>query len=171
MATEQTIQQDLQDYLDGLCSPEKAAEIENKLATHPDWLREFEAFTDLDAILKSPNQMMEPSVRFTKNVMESIEGLQVAKPIKMNQFLWIFRIASGLLSAILIMILGYSISLTDFSLEVSGSNSPIPSMAMPEVNWSKYLGQETTLALFMICTILGFYLVDKLVGKKSLKHL
>jgi hypothetical protein len=165
MATEQTIQQDLQDYMDGLCSPEKAAEIENKLATQTEWLREFEAFSDLDALLKSPGQMLEPSVRFTKNVMESIEGLQVAKPASAYLNKWIFYVIAGLLGTSLIAIFGVSLTQMDWTSEATAS----PAFSMPTFNWEGLYNSKVLQVAIMANIILAFLLIENAVSKRNQK--
>jgi hypothetical protein len=163
MATEQTIQQELQDYMDGLCSPEKAAEIENKLAMHPEWLKEFEAFTDLETLLKSPGQMMEPSVRFTKNVMESIEGLHVAKPASAYLNKWIFYAIAGLLGAALLAIFGISIAQMDW-----GTTTETPTtFQVPSFHWQGLYSSKVLQVAIMANIILGFVLIEKAVSKRN----
>lgn len=161
MAKEQTIQKDLQDYMDGLCSPQKATEIENKLMTNTDWQMEFETLSELDSLLKSPGQMMEPSVRFTKNVMESIEGFHVAKPASAYLNKWIFYIISGLLGASLIAIFGVSIAQIDWSTETAST------FPLPTYNWDGLYSNKVLQAAIMANIILGFVLIETAVSRKN----
>jgi hypothetical protein len=168
MQQDLTIEERIQAYIDQGCSEAERLFVEDKIATSNIWNEHYQAALAMHELLFTGLEPLEPSMRFTKNVMEDIAGLEIAKPIRLQQNPWIFRIAGGLLGTILLAIVAYSLSLLEFS---SGSNLSIPAMQVPEVNWAGYLGQGTTLLLFMVCTILGLYLADKMLGKKLMKRL
>lgn len=170
MQQDLTMEERIQAYIDHEFDEAERLLIEQKMDTDKNWSEHYHAVLAVHELLSTGLEPMEPSMRFTKNVMEDIAGLEIAKPIRLRQNPWIFRIAGGILASILLAIVGYSVSLMDFSPGSSESKLPIPSMQVPEVNWAGYLGQGTTLLLFMICTILGLFLADKLLAKKSLKH-
>lgn len=170
MQQDLTIEERIQSYIDRECNEEERLYIEQKIATDKIWTARYQAISALHELLSTELEPMEPSMRFTKNVMEEITGLEIAKPIRLGQNPWVFRIACGTLAAILVAIVGYSLSQIDFSTGSSTSNLPMPTMQVPSIHWVGYLGQGTILLLFMVCTIVGLYLADKLLSKKSWKH-
>lgn len=171
MQQDLSMEERIQAYIDNECIESERLFIEQKIATDKIWNEHYHGMLEIHELLSSGLEPMEPSMRFTKNVMEEISGLEIAKPIRLRQNPWIFRIAGGILGSMLLIILVYSATLIDFSSGTSDSKMQIPSMQIPEVNWAGYLGQGTTLLLFMVCTIVGLYLADKLLRKKLLKQL
>jgi hypothetical protein len=165
------IEERIQSYMDGLCNEAERIEIAENIKSIPAWRDTYTSLHEIHILLQQDIEPMEPSMRFSKNVMDEIAGLKIARPIQQFINPWIFRITAGILGVFLLAIVGYAFSLTDFSSGISDSNLPIPSIQMPTVNWTSYLGQGTTMMLFMICTILGLYLADKLLSKKLGKQL
>ncbi len=171
MQQDLTIEARIQAYIDQECNEAERMIIEQKIATDKVWSEHYHALLEIHELLSTGLEPMEPSMRFTRNVMDEIKGLEIARPVSQFMSPWVFRIAGGILGTILIIIVGYSVSLLDFSSDTSNYKIQIPSVQIPEVNWSNYIGQSTTILLFMVCTILALYLADKLLIKKSSKSL
>jgi hypothetical protein len=161
----------IQAYINGECNDADRITVEHKIAGDKVWREQYQAMLSVHELLLSGLEPMEPSMRFSKNVMDEIAGLTIARPARQFINPWIFRITGGILGTFLLAILVYSFSLADFSSGASDTKLPaLPTIQVPEVNWTNFLGQGTTLMLFMVCTILGLYIADKLLGKKLLNH-
>src|SRR6478736_5919036 len=65
-------------YTDGQCSAEEKQRIETLLTTDPVWQA---AYAEITAFHQSLQQAgtEEPSMRFTQNTMEALEGIRIAK--------------------------------------------------------------------------------------------
>lgn len=160
----------IQDYLDGICSQSEAAEVLNKINTDGEWKERYEALQAVHTLLAHDLETMQPSMRFTKNVMEEVSGLTIAKPVRLRNNPWIFRSAGGILGTLLLYVMVQMFGQIDLSSAGKSSPIPMPTVSMPEVNWGQYLGGGTTLLLFMICTVLGFVLLDKWLTSRRKAH-
>jgi hypothetical protein len=165
MLIDKNMEELIQSYLDGEVSSEQRAFIEEKIATDKIWKKSYEGLLSVHQMLTDNLETMEPSMRFTKNVMEEIAGMEIARPVRMRQNPWIFRIAGGILGGLLMGILGYMFSRIDFSAKSSGSDLPVPDISLPQVNWTYYIDGNTTIFLFMICVILAMVMLEKLIFK------
>jgi hypothetical protein len=156
----------VQYYLDGEGTPQERDYIEKMIATDPEWGSTYESFLDIHQML-SDNPVMEPSMRFTKNVMEEIEGLSIAKPIRQYGNPWVFRLAGGILVLFLLGIFIYLFSQIDFS-QGSGSGMPnvLSNLDAGKWDWGRFAGGSANLVLYMLVTVMGCYLFDKIRKKK-----
>ncbi len=77
MEAKQRMEERIWAYMDGLLDGKEKAAVEKLLITDPAWKRCHDSLRDLDRTLHSVS-LEEPSMRFTKNVMDQITSLQVA---------------------------------------------------------------------------------------------
>jgi hypothetical protein len=161
------IEERIQDYLDGLCNEREAAEIERNIAENPAWKAAYASFSEIHQVLQSGFEPLEPSMRFSKNVMEQIAGLSIAKPTRQYLNPVVIWMIGGILVTLLVIVTGYAISLTDWSAAGSGTTLKIPEVKMPAVNWGGYVNNNTTLLFLLLNTVLGFALFDKWLRRKK----
>ncbi len=112
-----TIEEQLWDYIDGNCKPEEKLLIEEKIRVNQEYHRTYEELILVNKELSNLN-LDEPSMSFTRNVMEQVE-LEI-KPVtlktKVDQRI-IYAIGS-FFTVSLLCIFGYAIatSKADFNL-------------------------------------------------------
>lgn len=157
----------IQAYLDGLCTDREAAEIAQKIANDKEWSKSFEDFSEIHRLLQSGTGLMEPSMRFTKNVMESIQGLQIARPASQYLNPWINRIFAGILISFLGISLIYILGQVDWS---SGNASP--AMELPDFSGSfssisSLFNSQATILFFAANMVLGMVLIDYRLKQKN----
>lgn len=157
----------IQAYLDGLCTEKEATEIEQKIASDTGWSKSFEDFSEIHRLLQSGSGLMEPSMRFTKNVMEGIEGLQVAKPAGKYLNPWINRIFAGILLGFLVISLGYALIQTDWSSGNTTSALKMPDLGNPAASISSFFNSQATLLFFGVNMVLGMVLIDYRLKQKN----
>lgn len=157
----------IQAYLDGLCTEKEAREIEQKIATDTAWSKSFEDFSEIHRLLQSGQGLMEPSMRFTKNVMESIEGLHVAKPVRKYLNPWINRIFAGILVLFLGACLFYALVQTDWSSGNVTIPVKVPDVGNPLASISTFFDSQATLLFFAANMVLGMVLIDYRLKQKK----
>jgi anti-sigma factor RsiW len=155
------IEERIQAYLDGLCNEAERAEIAENINRLPAWKNTYEELQEIHQILRHDFEPMEPSMRFTKNVMEQIEGIKIAKPTRQYLNPIVIWMIGGTLAIMLLVLTGYSISLTDWSATESTATMKLPEVKMPVVHWGNYFNTNTTMLFLLINTVLGFALFDK----------
>src|SRR5215510_11884699 len=84
------IEKQLWDYIDGLSSGEERTSIERLLQTNLEWKNKYQELLEVQQLLKS-SELEQPSMRFTKNVMEEIAKFHIAPATKNyinNRIIW-----------------------------------------------------------------------------------
>src|SRR5580765_4857488 len=81
MNTEINIEDRLWNYIDGLTEGEEKSSIELLLESNIEWQRKYKELLEINQLLRS-SELEEPSLRFTKNVMEEIARYQIAPATK-----------------------------------------------------------------------------------------
>lgn len=154
MNRQHNIEERLWDFIDGLGDARERAAVEQLLATDPEWKNTYESLLDTQRLLKA-TELEQPSMRFTKNVMESIARLQVAPPTRsyINKRI-IFGIGAFFGLAI-IALLAYGFSTINFG--AGGGTSfklPKPDMSffsrIPSTVWTVFLMADAMLGLLFL---------------------
>lgn len=81
MSTQHTTEERLWNYIDGTSSPEEKLLIEKLLKEDNTWKDKYKELLQLNQLLQTPD-LEQPSLRFTKNVMEEIAKLHIAPATK-----------------------------------------------------------------------------------------
>ena len=71
MNKEVTMEDRLWDFIDGLSSPAEKSAIETLIAENVEWQRKYKELLQVHQLM-SHSELEEPSMRFTRNVMEEI---------------------------------------------------------------------------------------------------
>src|ERR1700730_6302252 len=71
----------LWNYIDGIASAEEKSAIEQLLQSNLEWQRKYRELLDVHQLLHAI-ELEEPSLRFTRNVMEEIAKHQIAPATK-----------------------------------------------------------------------------------------
>lgn len=160
----------LWDYIDGLSNPAERSVIEDLLATNQAWQEKYRELLDVHRLLDA-SQLDDPSMRFTRNVMEEIARFHVAPATRtyINK-----NIIRGIGAFFLTLILGFTAYiLSQFHWAVGHPSSNWlpnnPDLGLGKLNSidpSKYVN-GTYISLFMlIFVIMGFVLLDMYLGRK-----
>jgi CheY-like chemotaxis protein len=156
------IEEQIWDYIDGNCTLAEKTGIAEKIATNEEYSRVYEA-------LKLVNQQLieldleEPSMSFSRNVMHQIkeELKPVALQTKVNDKI-VYAIAS-LFGAVLLMLFGYAISISDFNF-----NFEVPSFSFSQVVQS-FIDQLNLQIFLFIDVALMLVFLDSYFRKQFLK--
>lgn len=73
------IEMQLWDYLDGRCTDGQLQRIRRLLDTDTTWQQKYQELAAIHQLIQQ-NNTEQPSMRFSKNVMEHIAGTAIAKP-------------------------------------------------------------------------------------------
>ena len=81
MNQQQNIEQQLWSYIDGLSSAEERSAIQKMIETNLEWKNKYHELIEMHQLLNAV-ELEQPSMRFTKNVMEEIAKLILRRPPK-----------------------------------------------------------------------------------------
>jgi hypothetical protein len=165
MYTREQIEQHIWDYIDGLSTPQEKAMVEKFMQTDPAWKNLYDELNSLNLSIQSTDMMEEPSMRFTRNVMDEVSRFKVAPPAQsyINKKI-IYGIAAFFILSVVGM-LGYLFTSFDFSSSTGGA--PLFDTKSLELDTSKYLN-STVLNIFVFMDVIaGLLLLDRYLTRRK----
>jgi hypothetical protein len=163
---ESLIEVRLWDYIDGLSK--EATVIERLILENSEWKTKYAELLEVHQLM-SQSELEQPSLRFTKNVMEEIARFQIAPATKkyINT-----RIIWGIAAFFITMIIGfliYGIGQINWS-EASDSNSSL-GIDFMAVDYGRMFNNSFVNLFMMINVVLGLLLLDRFLNIKRKKRM
>ncbi len=156
------IEQRLWDYIDGTSSAAEKTVIEKLIAGNAEWKNKYKELFEINSLLTA-GELEEPSMRFTKNVMEEINRLYIApagkKYINKNIIRGIGIFFITLITGFLI----YGFGQMDWSAGSGDSKLPFD---LSKIDLSKFFNNSYVTGFMMINIILGLVLLDSYFKKR-----
>jgi len=154
----------LWEYLDGSSTPDETRAIESFLRENEVWKKKYHELLEVRELLAG-SELDQPSLRFTRNVMEEISRLHVAPAARnyINK-----KIVWGIgffFIAMILSILVFAIGEMNFS---SGEPSVI-GKNLNKVDFSKIFSNTWVNALMMVNVVLGLFLLDNYLNSRRKK--
>ena len=167
MNTQQNMEERLWTYIDGVCAEEEKSALEKLLQSNVEWQRKYRELLDIHQLLQS-SELEEPSMRFTRNVMEEIAKYHIAPATKtyINK-----KIINGLAIFFVTMIVGFLIyGLGQIDWAANG-NTNIP-FNFNKLDFSKFFTNAYVNIYMMVNVVLGLMLLDRYLArkKKEIRH-
>lgn len=163
------MEEQLWNYIDGTADAKDISYVEGMIATDSSWREKYNELMEVNRLLQTEMELEQPSMRFTKNVMEQINGLQPAKATKkyINK-----NIITGIAAFFLLTIAGFLIyGLASMNWSTApGSTSllaDLKKISLYQVNLSKETESTLLNAFMMVNVVLGLVLVDYYFRKKK----
>jgi hypothetical protein len=154
----------LWEYIDGQSSMEEKSVIEKLIETNKQWKEKYHELLELHQLVKS-SSLEEPSLRFTKSVMEEIAKYQIAPATKAyinNKIIW------GIGIFFITLVIGFLIyGFGQVDWNASGSEKlPID---ISKVDYGKFFNNTYVNVFMMINVVLGLMLLDRYLAAKKKK--
>ena len=161
MKPQQDMEQQIWAYIDGVCSTDERNRIDKLLKINLDWKNKYRELLDVHQLL-SDSETEQPSLRFTKNVMEEIARSQIAPATKnyINK-----KIIWGIAAFFIILIGGflvYGFGQVNWS-ETGNTNLPIE---LDKVDYSRFFNNNVVNVFMMINVVLGLFLLDRFLANR-----
>jgi hypothetical protein len=176
MNTEQPMEDRLWDYIDGRSSPVERSAIETLIAANQEWRRKYRELLDIHQLLAG-SELEEPSMRFTKNVMEEIARHHVApatttyvnKNIIRGIGAFFVSMIAGLVVYCFAAIKWPSASSNGNSSNLISSYSTSLEKNLPveKINWGKLFSSSYVTAFMLIAVVSGLVLLDLYLQRKK----
>src|SRR5215831_5654468 len=139
MTEEYEIEARLWNYIDGNVDAKEKTQIENLLQTNARWKQLYDELLRMHQLMNNDLELDEPSMRFTKNVMEEISKVKVAPATKsyINK-----KIINTIAAFFLVLIAGFMVYMfTQVKLSDTGSIA-MPMSDLSKFDISKYLNKQ-----------------------------
>ncbi|MBX9782257.1 MAG: hypothetical protein K2X48_03085 [Chitinophagaceae bacterium] len=166
---EQQTEEQLWSYIDGSATASEKAFVEKMLAAHDEWKAKYREQLELHQLLMSETEPEQPSLRFSKNVMEQIADRQpkaaTSSYINKNIIRSIAAFFILTISALLIY------SFTQVNWAETGGSSLIPfdtkDIKLPSFELSKYFNSYVINAILMVTVVPGLMFFDGILRRKK----
>jgi hypothetical protein len=153
----------LWNYIDGTSEVADRSAIEQLIQTNAEWKAKYHELLEVNSLLQS-SELEEPSLRFTKNVMEEIARLHIAPATSTyinNRVIW------GIGIFFITVILGFLVY--GFGqIDWSSSDGKMP-VDFGKIDYSKFFSNTYMNIFIMVNVVLGLFLLDRYLANKRKK--
>lgn len=166
MSTQNNIEEQLWNFIDGNVSSHEKTMIEKLLETNAEWRSKYNELLEVNALLHV-SELEAPSMRFSKNIMEEISRLQIAPATKsyINN-----KIILGIGFFFITLVMGfliYGFGQMDWSAgETSNLTKNLTQVDFNRFDFSKFFNNSWVNAFMMINVVLGLFLLDNIFTNK-----
>ncbi|GAC1421826.1 MAG: hypothetical protein NVS1B13_05730 [Flavisolibacter sp.] len=165
MSRAEHMESQLWDYIDDLTPVEQRPSIEKLVAENLEWRKKYQELLEFKEMVHSMD-LEEPSLRFTKNVMEGIAKYSIAPATKNyinHKIIW--SIAIFFLTAIIGFLI-YGFGQIDWR---QGNSNNLLGVDFNKIDYSKMFNNNYLNIFMMFNVILGLMLLDKILSNKRKK--
>ena len=160
------MEQRLWEYIDGISTADERSVVETLIRDNAEWRALYQELLQVNQSLAAID-LEQPSMRFTKNVMEEIAKFHIAPATKTyinNKIIW------GIAAFFMLSIVGfliYGISQIDWSISAN-SNSSL-GIDLSKVDYGRMFNSTVMNIVMMLNAVLGLMLLDRYFGNKRKK--
>lgn len=150
-------EEQLWNYIDGFCTDSEKADVEAKLATDVQFQELYKALLQVNQQLAANLDLDEPSMSFTRNVMEQVQTEIAPVKLKTKVDSRIIYAIGGFFSITLLSILGYAFATADFEIK-----KPVVDF---NVNLDALINPTVLMAFLFVNAVLLLIYLDSLLRK------
>ena len=157
----------LWEYIDGLIPDEERSVIQKLIDDNTAWKTKYHELLELHQSINLV-ELEQPSLRFTKNVMDEIAKFQIAPATKTyinNRIIWGI---GGFFITVIVGFLIYGFSQINWSA-ASDSKSTL-GVDLNKVDYTRMFNNDFVNYFMMLNVVLGLFLLDRYLANKR-KHL
>ena len=156
----------LWEYIDGLSNEAERSAIEKLIVDNKEWKVKYHELLEVHQSLNLA-ELEQPSLRFTKNVMEEIAKYQIAPAAKtyINT-----KIISGIGIFFITMIVGFLVyGFAQVDWTAAGDSQSNFGIDLTKVNYSSMFNNTLMNVVMMMNVILGLFLLDRYLSSRKKK--
>lgn len=157
----------LWEYIDGLMDPPEQSAIEKLVAENADWKAKYQELLELHQMIHSTD-LEQPSMRFTKNVMEEITKHQIAPAAKEYINKKVIWGLAGFFITLVVSFLVYGFSQVDWS---AGNSNNVIGIDFTNVDYNQMFNNDYVNYFMMLNVVLGLILLDRYLSIKKKKSI
>jgi hypothetical protein len=169
MDDQTNMEERLWDYMDGVNSATEKMEIEKLIQTNLEWKNKYQELLEANQWM-STTPLEEPSMRFTKNVMDQIAKYQVAPATRNYINKKIIWGIGGFFLSMMFGFLVYSFSLLHFSGTSNPQLETAYNQTINKIDWAKYFSNTYVSVFMMVNIVLGLMFLDLYLNRNKEQH-
>ncbi len=157
----------LWEYIDGTSAADEKSAIEKLIAENAEWREQYKHLLELNEILHT-SELEQPSLRFTKNVMEEIAKYQITPAAKqyINNKI-IYGIAAFFITVIVSFVV-YGFSQINWN---AGSSKSSLGIDFTAVDYSQMFNNAYVNVFMMLNVVLVLMLFDRILRSRKNQYL
>jgi hypothetical protein len=155
-------------FVEGTCSHDEKAAVQQHLDTDPEWQRIFLEVKEMQQLLAQEPEL--PSLRFTKNVMEEITRQQIAPAAQSyinKRIIWAIGIFLG---TIIAATLAYGFGQMNWKDNSAPVKEFKPLAKLDNIDFSSIFSNNLVNGFLLLNIILGLFFLDRFLANKRRKH-
>jgi hypothetical protein len=153
----------LWDFIDGNCNEAESMRIKSLIADNREWKQKFEELISLHQSI-SPD-LEQPSLRFTKNVMDAVAQTHIAPSAKKYINIYIIRSIAAFFIITIVCFLVYTLSISNWN---SNSSDSVSQLNTAQLHMGRIFSSNIMYAFILINIVLGLLLADTFLRKRKL---
>ncbi len=156
----------LWEYIDGLSNEVEKSAIEKLISENAEWKAKYHELLDVHQSLNL-TELEQPSLRFTKNVMEEIAKYHIAPATKTyinSKIIWSIGI---FFITMIVGFLVYGFAQIDWTV-ASETKNPL-GIDLTKVDYTQMFNNNLMNGIMMLNIILGLFLFDRYLSNKNKK--
>ncbi len=161
MNTQRSMEERLWEYIDGLATEEERSVLGQLLRDDAAWKSKYSELLKTDELLRS-SELDQPSLRFSKNVMEEISKLHIAPATKTyinKKIIW------GISFFFFALIAGFLLyGFAQMQWSVSGDSEVLKNVN--KLDFGKMFNNTWVNIFMMINVVIGLFVLDNYLSKK-----
>jgi regulatory protein YycI of two-component signal transduction system YycFG len=169
MSEQLTMEERLWEYIDGMSTPEEKTVIDQLIEANAEWRAKYGELLEVHQLMFS-SELEEPSMRFTKNLMEEIAVQKIAPAAKSyinKKIIWGIAI---FFITIIVGFLIYGIGQVKWSSGAGSDETKIP-VDFSKIDLSPMFNNTYINIFMMLNVVLGLFLFDRyLASKRKERH-
>lgn len=154
----QQMDETIWNYIDGTATADEITLVEQMIATDAAWRSKYQELKEVNQLLQTGLELEQPSLRFSKNVMEQLHGLKPAPATRQYVNKSIIRGIAVFFIVSIVSFLIYGFTLIDWSASSTTSNTS--NYKLPEVDYSALFSSTWINVILMIAVVMGLMLMD-----------
>lgn len=160
------MEQRLWEYIDGLSTADECSVVETLIRENKAWRDLYQELLQVQQALAGV-ELEQPSLRFSKNVMEEIAKFQIAPATKKyinNKIIW------GIAAFFILSITGFLVyGFGQIDWAASTASSTTFGVDLNKVEYGKFFSSNVMNVFMMLNAVLGLMLLDRYIGNKRKK--
>lgn len=161
----QQMEEKIWGYIDGSSSKEEVSFVEQMIAADAIWRAKYSELKEINQLLKADMELEQPSMRFSINVMDQLQGLQPAPATKQYINKTIIRSIAVFFIITIVGFLIYSFTLIDWSSPAStGEGYQLPSMSF---DYKLFLNSTWLNVVLMLNVVMGLLYLDNYLRRRK----
>jgi len=162
------IEMQLWEYLDDTCTSADRQRIDMLLQNDPEWQKKLGELSALHVTLAGSMELEQPSLRFSKNIMDMVGHTHIAPAAKKYINYTIIRSIAAFFIIAIISVLIYALATTNRATSAPDALSRLYST--PNINFTGFFTSSMFNIIVGINIILGLLLVDAWLRRKRAEH-